>query len=56
MLRGFWNEVVATELTEFYNDFVDGKRPKIVICHAAAAWQAVDRGRFHCWVSAVTPT
>jgi hypothetical protein len=29
MLWGFWNEVVATELTEFYKDFVAGKRPKI---------------------------
>ena len=32
MMWGFWNEVVAAELTEFYNDFVAGKRPKIVIC------------------------
>ena len=28
MLWGWWNEVVATELTEFYQDFVAGKRPR----------------------------
>jgi hypothetical protein len=32
MLWGWWNEVVATELTEFYKDFVAGKRPKLAIC------------------------
>jgi hypothetical protein len=34
MLWGFWNEVVAIELTEFYKDFVAGKRP------AGSCWRA----------------
>jgi len=28
MLWGWWNEVIATELAQFYKDFVAGKRPK----------------------------
>jgi hypothetical protein len=32
MLWGWWNEVIATELAQFYKDFVAGKRPKMAIC------------------------
>jgi hypothetical protein len=55
MMWGFWNEVVAAELTEFYNDFVAGKRPKIVICtppQHGKSWTAVD---FIGWVSGRDP-
>jgi hypothetical protein len=55
MLWGFWNEVVAIELTEFYKDFVAGKRPKIVICtppQHGKSWTAVD---FIGWVSGRDP-
>ena len=55
MLWGFWNEVVAAELTEFYKDFVAGKRPKIVICtppQHGKSWTAVD---FIGWVSGRDP-
>ena len=52
---GWWNEVVATELTEFYQDFVAGKRPKVVICtppQHGKWWTAVD---FIGWVSGRDP-
>jgi hypothetical protein len=55
MLWGWWNEVVATELTEFYQDFVAGKRPKVVICtppQHGKWWTAVD---FIGWVSGRDP-
>jgi hypothetical protein len=55
MLWGWWNEVVATELTEFYKDFVAGKRPKLAICtppQHGKSWTAVD---FVGWVSGRDP-
>jgi predicted phage terminase large subunit-like protein len=55
MLWGWWIEVVATELTEFYGDFVAGKRPKLAICtppQHGKSWTAVD---FIAWVSGRDP-
>ena len=47
--------MVATELTEFYQDFVASKRPKVVICtppQHGKWWTAVD---FIGWVSGRDP-
>jgi predicted phage terminase large subunit-like protein len=45
MLWGWWNEVIATELAQFYRDFIAGKRPKMAICtppQHGKSWTAVD--------------
>jgi hypothetical protein len=55
MQWGWWNEVIATELTEFYKDFVAGKRPKLAICSPpqhGKSWTALD---FIAWVSGHDP-
>ena len=44
-MAGWWNEVIATELAQFYKDFVAGKRPKMAICtppQHGKSWTAVD--------------
>jgi hypothetical protein len=56
MLWGWWNQVVATELTGFYNDFVARKRPKLAICSPpqhGKSWTAVE---FIGWVSGHDPS
>ncbi len=47
MLWGWWVELVAVELQQFYQDFVAGRRPRLAADGTTAAWKVVDRGRLH---------
>jgi hypothetical protein len=55
MIWGWWVELVAVELQQFWEDLVDGKRPKIALMappQHGKSWTATD---FIGWMIASTP-
>lgn len=55
MKKGWWQRVIAQELQQFYSDFLDGKRPKLVIQAPPQHGKSEMIVDFISWVSGKNP-
>ena len=55
MLWGWWVELVAVELQQFYQDFVAGRRPKLALMAPPQHGKSLTASDFIAWISGKNP-
>ena len=56
MLWGWWVELVAVELQQFYQDFVAGRRPRVALMAPPQHGKSLTAVDFIAWISGGIPT
>src|SRR5262245_41345494 len=55
MLSGWWVELVAVELQQFYQDFVAGRRPRLALMAPPQHGKSLTSIDFIAWISGKNP-
>ncbi len=55
MKQGWWQREIATQLQQFYEDFIAGKRPKLVIQAPPQHGKSIQVVDFIAWLSGINP-